>query len=341
MLGNGVPPPAWVAACVFWGGLSLGSLLLLLVHRLSGGAWGKTLRRPLLAAAGVLPLLLFLLLPLLATPERWYPWAGAGISGESIPVWYLNVSFFRLRTLLYVAVWLALAWAVGAWSRHDGAVAGRARRASPAGLILLFVTVSLAAFDWIMSLDPQWYSAIFGLLVTAGQATAALSLAVLWSLYARAATPLAPQQLHDCGNLLLTLLLLWTYLAGMQLITVWIADLPREIRWYLPRLQTDWRWLGLAVLTLHLFVPLPLLLSRGIKRSRNGLGLAAALLFCAQGLYALWLTLPSLRPEGLQLAPADLAVFTGTGGVWLAAFLWRSARGGVPQTGRPQAGEVT
>jgi hypothetical protein len=338
--GQGLPP-AWVATCVFWGGLSLGSLVLLMIHQLSGGAWGEALRRPLLAAAGVLPLLLVLLLPLLVTPERWYPWADTGLlTLDSVPVWYLNVPFFRLRALLYLVVWLTLAWAVGAWGRRDGTVARRARRISPGGLVILLGTTSLASFDWVMSLDPQWYSAIFGLLVTAGQVTAALALAVLWYAAARAATAPDPQLLNDFGNLLLTLLLLWTYLVGMQFITIWIADLPREIRWYLPRLQTDWRWMGLVILTLHLFVPLPLLLSRSIKRSRAGLGLAAALLLGAQGLYALWLTLPTLRPQGLQLALADLAVFAGVGGLWLSAFLWHSARIGVPQADRVQAGGV-
>jgi hypothetical protein len=331
-------PSAWVAACVFWGGLSLGSLVLLQVHQLSGGAWGEALHRPLLAAAGALPLLPLLLLPLLATPGQWYPWAHTDLPSGTVPVWYLNVPFFRLRTLLYLAVWLTLAWAVGSWDNRDEAAARRARRSSPAGLILLLVTTSLAAFDWIMSLDPRWYSAIFGLLVTAGQVTAALALAVLWCVVGRAATATDPQLRHDFGNLLLTLLLLWTYLVGMQFITIWIADLPREIRWYLPRLQTDWGWLGLAVLTLHLFMPLPLLLSRSTKRSRAGLGLAAALLLGGEGLYALWLTLPTLHPQGLQLSAADLAVFAGVGGLWLAFFLWRSAETGMPRAEASRAG---
>jgi hypothetical protein len=192
-----------------------------------------------------------------------------------------------------------------------------------------------------MSLDPQWYSAVFGLLVGTGQVSAALALVVLWRLAASGESNPAAERLHDFGNLLLTLVLLWTYLLFMQFLTIWIADQPREIRWYLPRLQSDWRWLGTVILTLHLFVLLPLLLSRAAKRVPAGVGLIAVLLLCAQALYALWLTLPTLRPEGFGIGATDLAWFAGAGAVWLAVFLWRSALAPLPPPAGARTGELT
>jgi hypothetical protein len=271
----------------------------------------------------VLPLTALLLVPVLLGLRSVYPWAGADVLPEA-GSWWLNTPFFVARTLLYVACWLVLARMLGALGDSGGPGPSQAR--SGVGLILLVATTSLAAFDWVMSLDPLWYSAALGLLVCAASAAAALALAVLWRLGTQGQGPAAPARLHDLGNLLLACLLLWSYLVFMQFVTVWIANLPWEIRWFLPRLDSGWRWLGVAVLTLQLLLSLPLLLSRAAKRAPITLGLAACLILCAQALYALWLTLPTLRPRAPGARAADLALFLGLGGIWLAAFLGRLRR---------------
>jgi hypothetical protein len=312
---------SFLSAWLFWGGLSVGSLALLLVHRLTGGRWGDDLRPPLVAAAATLPLVALLAVPLLLGLADLYPWAAAGEGGGAAgPAWLLNPSFFAIRCLCYLAIWLALAWMVGAF----GAPPRRLQGQGPGGLALslLALTTTLAAFDWVMSLDPLWYSAVFGLLVGVAQATAGLALAVLWLAGAHGGRAGA-DRLHDAGNLLLAGVLLWSYLALMQFLTVWIANLPHEIRWYVPRLQTGWQWLGAAVVCLQLLAPLPLLLSRRAKRSPGALALAAGLILCAQALYALWLTLPTLRPRAPRLDAADLGLFLGLGGLWLGVLLWR------------------
>jgi hypothetical protein len=188
--------------------------------------------------------------------------------------------------------------------------------------------MTLIAFDWVMSLDPEWYSAIFGLLVGVSQALAATALAVLWLGLERwrverrqpSGSGVTPRQSPDAGNLLLAILLLWGYLALMQLVTIWIANLPDEIRWLVPRLQTGWRWLGLAAVVLLPGLGLALLLSPRIKTHPRLLALAAGVVLAAQALYALWLTLPTLRPAGPRLTLLDLAVLLGAGALWLAAF---------------------
>lgn len=324
---GGTMPASYLAACIFWGGLSLGSLAWLMIHHLTGGGWGETLRPALLGAAAALPLLALLLLPLLADPDRLYAWAGGDAGAGTLPRWFLDPGLFAARGLLYLIAWLALAWTLGAWGEHTGREARRARAISAGGLVLLIATTSLAAFDWVMSLAAPWYSAVFGLLVGVGQATAALALAVLWHGASRPQDAPAPQRWHDLGNLLLALVLLWSYLALMQFLTIWIADLPAEIRWYLPRLGTEWRWLGVAAVSLALLLPLPLLLSRAVKRAPRALAGVAALVLGGQALYAWWLTLPSLHPQGLRIVPADLAWFVGVGGLWLAAARWRVSQG--------------
>ena len=330
---NGVE--ALVPALVFCGGLSAGSLVLLLVHGLTGGQWGEDLRPPLLAAAAALPLVALLALPLLlfvvwpglghVEPEL-YPWAAEAQGGGTNPAyWYLNPPAFMARTLAVLVLWLIVAWSVGAYARRSTSPPGIG--ASAFSLVLMVLSMTLFAFDWAMSLDPAWYSAVFGLLVGVAQTLAAMALASLWlglhrrRTAVRAASAGAPRLLPDAGNLLLALLLLWGYLTLMQLVTIWIANLPDEIRWFVPRLQTDWRSLGLVWLVLLPGLALPLLLSRHIKTRPGGLALAAGTVLLGQVLYTLWLTLPTLRPAGLRFSPLDLAVLAGAGALWLAAFV--------------------
>jgi hypothetical protein len=320
--GGGVLPSLlWPA--LFGLGLSVGSMGLMLVNRLTGGAWGELLSPALGAAAAVLPLTALLLAPVLLGLHSVYPWAGAHVLPEA-GSWWLNTPFFVVRTLLYAACWLVLARMLGALG--DSGSPGPSQARSGVGLILSVATTSLAAFDWVMSLDPLWYSTALGLLVCAASAAAALALAVLWRLGTQGQGPPPPARLHDLGNLLFACLLLWTYLVFMQFLTVWIANLPGEIRWFLPRMDTGWRWLGIAVLALQLLLALPLLLSRAAKRAPRTLGLAAGLILCAQALYVLWLTLPTLRPRAPGIRAADLGLFLGLGEIWLAAFLARLHR---------------
>jgi hypothetical protein len=320
-----------VPALVFCGGLSAGSLTLLLVHRLTGGSWGEDLRSPLAAAASALPLVGLLSMPLLVglvhAPTDIYPWAAETARGaDGLPArWYLNIPAFTVRTVVILLLWLVIAWSVGVYGARATLRPGAG--GSAAALVLMVVSMTLIAFDWVMSLDPHWYSAVFGLLVGVAQTLAAMALATLWlALHPRraASRPSArtrPRLSPDAGHLLLALLLLWGYLTLMQFVTIWIANLPDEIRWFVPRLQTGWRSLGLAWLVLLPGLALPLLLSRRVKTRPGALALTAGIVLLGQGLYALWLTLPTLRPAGPRFTPLDTAVLAGAATLWLAAYL--------------------
>jgi hypothetical protein len=319
---------SYLAVYVAFLGPVLGSMALLMVHRLAGnGDWGRELRVPLLAAMRVLPLLALLLLPILFGAAWLYPWLQATVPGDpdfARQRWYLNAPFFVLRAVLCFAAWLWLAHGLR-WRLANAQGDPSLPRFAALGLIVYLLSVSMAAVDWIMSLVPAWHSSIFGLIVAAGQLLAAAALGV-WCRTGRVAVTPPPAQRRDLGSILLVLVLAWAYLAFMDYLTVWSADLPGEIVWYLPRLRTSWRWLGVWLIVFHLLLPFAVLLSRRAKEHHLWLRGIAGLLLLAQATYALWLVLPSVRPHGFALAWSDLLAWLGIGGLCWALFDLRLAQ---------------
>jgi hypothetical protein len=316
---------SYLAAYVFFLGPALGSVALLMVHRLAGeGAWGREWRAALLAASRVLPLLGLLLLPILLGAAWLYPWMQAVVPGDPHVAqqrWYLNAPFFVLRAVVCFSVWLWLAHRLRRRLR-DPRLGASLPRFAALGLIVYLLTVSVAAVDWIMSLVPAWHSSIFGLIVATGQLLGAAALAT-WC-----CTDEHSSATHrgDSGSVVLVLVLAWSYLAFMDYLTVWIADLPGETVWYLPRLRTGWRWLGVWLIVFHLLLPFAVLLSRRAKRSLRWLRGIAGLLLLAQATYALWLVLPGLRPQGFALRWSDALAWLGIGGLCWALFDLRLAQ---------------
>jgi hypothetical protein len=288
----------WLAAWWFATGTLLGGLANVWLHQLTGGAWGKAVRAPLLRAARWLPLACLLFLPVLLGMRTLYPWLGHAPSGkpeEAFRDWWLSPGFFVARSIGYLLLWSALAWIETRARRRS---AGRAA----ACLLLYGVSVGLAAVDWIMSLQPHWYSSIFGWLAGAGQMLAGMALAVLL-----ADREAIRARLPDLGNLLLMYVLVWGYLSYSQFLIIWAADLPREIAWYLRRGSGLWTTVAWLLAAAHLFAPLALLLARRAKKAPQVMGLLAGGLLGAHLLDCWWLVLPSvegLRMSGLWFAPA-------------------------------------
>ena len=304
---------SYLFAWLFWLAPALGSLGLLMVHALTGGDWGLALRPALLAASRRLPLLGVLLLPVLVGVGVLFPWADAQAADPGLDPqrWWLNVPFFVVRAGIVFGLWLWLAHGL----RHRLATPAAGRWAA-GGLVLYVITVSLAAVDWIMSLLPRWHSTTLGILVGTAQLLAAAGLAVWVSVTRRDSTSPAwtARRLNDLGSILLVLVLAWGYLAFMDYLTVWIADLPAETAWYLPRVQTGWRWLGAFLALFHLALPFAVLLSRQAKQRVAWLAGVALWLFVAQVGYVAWLVLPGLRDHAL--AWSDPLAWIGIGGLW-------------------------
>jgi hypothetical protein len=314
--------------------LSLGSMALLMVHVLTGGGWGWYLRPQLLAAMRPLPWLAVLWLPLLLGMRLLYPWAVPGAMADAAlrrQAWYLDEGFFIVRMLVCFGVWLWLASALR--RRLDRTDDTDLSRFAALGLIVYLLTVTTAAVDWVMSLVPAWRSSVFGLIVATSQLLGAAALGVGYAAFQhrRDDTPAHPpaepaRLLGDVGKLLLTLVLAWSYLAFMDYLTAWIADLPAETVWYLPRLKTSWSALGAVLVVFHLAVPFAVLLSRQAKHHAGWLLAVAALLLVMHYAYLLWLVVPSFRAAGFALAWTDPLAWLGIGGWWWLLFdaRWRA-----------------
>jgi hypothetical protein len=293
---------AWLASCWFDLGLILGALTWLWIHRLSGGGWGIALRPHVLGLAARLPRALLFCAPLLFGLRLLYPWLGQAARAAGSPVadpafleaWHAP-AFLAARLVVYAAVWLALARAARRPLSGGGAASA---------LMLHLVVTSLASVDLLAALVPGWSSSVFGLLAISGQAFGggAAAIALACSAQRRGASqpvsdgvPLS----RDYGNLLLTAVLFWAYLSFMQLLIIWAENLPREISWYVPRLQTGWLLVGVGLVAFHFALPLFLLLFRSIKDSPARLEYLALAMVAAHALDVAWLVLPSVAPHEL------------------------------------------
>ncbi|HEX3098526.1 MAG TPA: hypothetical protein VHQ02_12460 [Usitatibacter sp.] len=330
---------SYLFAWLFLLSVSLGALANLMVHSLTGGRWGEPVRPAWIAAARLLPLVALLFVPILLGMPRLYPWV------ES-PGAYLNAPFFAARSIAYLAIWIVLG---AAFLRADrasvdpasGGSAG-AQRIAAAGLIVYGLTVSLAAVDWIASLTPHWYSSAFGLVIGTGQMLAGAAFGVAaasgsFGALARVPRPAGDEptrlRFHDLGNLLLMYVLTWAYLAYTQFLIIWSENLPHEIRWYVPRVQTGWAALGIFLVAFHFFLPLLILLSRTAKRSPALLGAIAMGLLLAHLADAFWLVVPTFRTAGFAISWTDILALVVLAGVW--GWAWRRMSAG----GRAVSGE--
>ncbi|MBV8742770.1 MAG: hypothetical protein JOZ12_13360 [Sinobacteraceae bacterium] len=314
---------SYLFAFVFFTGLSVGSLALLMAHILTGGAWGEELRPFLLAAARTVPLQALLAVPILVGLPVLYPWAraDAGLHDALLRAqsWYLAPTFFVVRTIAYFALWTLFLWLIGRHRSQPSAERSLAAAAA-SGLIVFALSSLLAATDWLMSLLPHWHSSTFGMLVATGWMLAAAALAILYAAGRKPIAAQSPQLLADLGNLLLVFVLAWAYLAYMQYLTIWIADLPAETSWYIPRTLTSWRAVAAFLIAFQFAVPFAMLLSRRTKRRASWLAGIAALLLIAHVADAFWLTAPTLRPSGFDARGSDLLALLGMGALWWALY---------------------
>jgi hypothetical protein len=316
-------------------GIPLGSMAILMVHNLTGGAWGEFTRPALESAMSLLPTSLVMSIPLWFGLPSLYVWAQPDAVNESAllqaKAWYLNSGFFSVRSAICFATWLGLAHMLRRYSsarNSDPAspAAQRLRALSALGLLLYVPTVTVAAVDWIMSLNPQWYSSSFGLLAVLGQGLAAFACAIAaaaWLRQGRHPGMEVPAVFQDLGNLLLMFVMTWTYLAFTQYLITWAENLPDEITWYLPRVETSWRLAALFLVAFHFAIPFLVLLSRQAKRAPRILGTLALGLLFAHLIDAFWMVIPTFRPNGFTLAWSDLFAAAALLGIWLAQFAKR------------------
>jgi len=323
---------AYLLAYVFWLEIALGCLGLLMLHHLVGGRWSALIRRLLETGAMTLPLLALLFIPLILGMITLYPWMNAEHVQQSTllqqKTGWLNVPFFLARSALYFAVWITLALLFNRWSlaqdrTGDAKFARWMRRLSAVGMILYMVTATFAGYDWLMSLEPEWFSSIYGLLFIAGQALAALSLAIIGLILLAREKGTSRQWIksfNDLGNFLLGFVMIWAYFTYSQFLVIWSANIPEEGIWYYHRMAGGWQNVALVLLGVQFVLPFVLLLSRGIKRSTGWLMAVALLVFLARAVDLYWLIMPAFYPEGFHFHWLSVALFFAIGGSWILIF---------------------
>jgi hypothetical protein len=325
---------SYLMGYLFWFGIALGSLPLVMLHHLTGGAWGLAIRRVLEAGTRTLPFMVLLFVPIVLGMHSIYSWthpdvvAADEVLRHKAP--YLNRAFWIARAVLYFAIWIGLASLLTGWSREQDRTAdvGLARRMqilSGPGIVFYFLAVTFAAIDWVMAIDAHWYSTIFGPLVAIGQVLNAFSFAILLLALLSGRAPFSrvihPGIFQDLGKLLLAFVMVWAYFSFSQYLIIWAGNLPEEIRWYLGHSKGGWLALGLFILVFQFFVPFFLLLSRDLKRDMRRLAGVALLVMVMRFIDLFWTVAPLFHPEHLAVHWLDVAAPAGIGGIWLWMFL--------------------
>ena len=313
--------------------LSVGPLAWLMLQYITGGAWGVIIRRPCEAAARTLPLVALMFLPILIGIPNLYEWSHPArvLADEALkhkqP--YLNVPFFLIRTAVYFGGWWFLGWFLNRCSAREdseghAAVHGKMSRISAPGLLFWGISVTFMSIDWVLSLNPKWFSTIFGLLFMANQGLTSMAfliaLMVMLYQYRPMSEILTPRHLHDLGKFLLALVMVWAYFSFSQFLIIWSGNLPEEIPWYITRLNHGWQYVALALVIGHFALPFALLLSRDLKRNFKLLATIAVFILFMRLVDCYWLVTPEGRTT-LGVSLTDFTAPVGLIGIWLWHFL--------------------
>jgi hypothetical protein len=316
--------PAWLVAFLYWLAMPLGAVALILVHDLTGGRWMATARPVLNAAAATMPLATIAFLPILGGLGHLYPWSHPG--GAPGNAFYLNEPFFIARAVVYLIVWNLLA-AYALWfSRADGEGAPpHLAWISGIGLLLMAYTVTFASIDWVLSIEPHFWSSIFPMFFAAGEFNASLALVCLVVALRGPPVSLAPREfrsdLRDLTAILLATIMFWGYTEYCQFLVIWEENLRTEIVWYVRRMAGPWKAVMYAIAAAGFGIPFLVLIWGPAKRSRAVVAAICALVLAAHLVDLWWLILPEYPQARFGLI--DLAAPLALGGLWCFLFLWR------------------
>jgi len=325
---------SYLFAYVFWSGLTLGCLGIFFLHNVVGGNWGVAIRRLVESGLQTLPLVLLFVVPIFFALGVLYKWTDATYRAEHFATGhkavYMNPTFFIIRTVLYFLIW----WFSGSRilkmaNEHDRtgdhSLFLKIKRRSAPALLIYVVTTTYAFIDWIMSLEPDWYSTIYGWMFTVGMVIMTfsflLALLVLLSKREPFASFLTRQHYHDIGNLMLAFTMLWAYMSFAQFLIIWAENLPDEIPWYVRRFSGGWGYIAWTIAIFHFCVPFYLLLLRFVKKNPSRLRTLAIWIIIMHALDVFWIVEPAFRQRGLEVYWTDAAAWIALGGIWLAVYI--------------------
>lgn len=325
---------SYLFGIVFWLGIGLSVMGILMLHHLVSGRWGYVLRRPLEAGSRTLMWMAIFFIPVVLGIHYLYIWSRpAAVAADPMlqqKQFYLNTPFFIVRQIGYFIIWILIAYFLTRWSAQQDETADpdlvrKMRNLSGPGLALYGFTVSFAGFDWMLSLEPHFFSTIYGMMFVVTEAVGGMAFITLVAYFLSRRDPLTeiikPSQFHDFGNLLLVFTLLWAYLSFDQFLIIWSGNLQNEIPWYFIRINRQWAAIALALVVFHFAVPFLLLLQRFITFRKQYLAWVAGLLFLMSILDLFWLMVPSYEKIGPQFHWSDWLALIGLGGIFLAIFV--------------------
>jgi hypothetical protein len=333
---------AYLFSFLFWLGISLGCLAILLLHFTVSSRWGVTIRRITEAGAGNIVVLAVLFIPILFGLSYVFPWARAGAFDAPPPETqmqfkqaYLSMPFFLIRAIIYFVAWGLLAWNANRMSARLNTAAGnevlrgRLQGLGAFGMIIYLFTMTFAAVDWSMSLQPFWNSTVYGLLTIIGQVLSAMSFSILLlnlipslSLGRRWEQSSTPVPYRDLGALLMTLVMGWAYLAYFQLLIIWAANIPREVIWYTARIEGGWNILAILVTVFQFALPFLMLLSIRARHNLKVLAGLGGMLLLVNLINVFWHVKPAFSPSMFSISWLDLVMPFAMGGLWLAGFFY-------------------
>ena len=334
---------SYLAPYMLFLALTLGGLFMVVMFHLTGTRWGIVVRRVAEIVANnawvMAILILPILIPMLMGNHHLYMWTDHEVVAQNHALHakapYLNVSFFAARMVFYFAVWILLAWYYLRKSsaqdvQADPRLSNGPRKWSGPAMILFGLTMTFAAFDLLMSLEPGWFSTIFGVYYFATCVLMIYCSQVLllhWlQRRGRLLHSVNIEHYHDLGKMMFAFVFFWGYIGFSQFMLIWYANIPEETVWFQPRMNTSWAWWSLLLLFGHLLIPFPGLLSRHMKRHRLLLQCWAAwlILMCWADMY--WLVMPTMSPHGFTFHLLDITCLLGIGGISIAAIAHRAKR---------------
>ena len=343
---------SYLTGFAFWFTIAAGGLFFTMLHHLTGATWSVVLRRVSESLMWVLPFMAILFIPILFGMHDLYHWTHAEVVAEDAILKgkepFLNIGFFITRTVIYFAVWTLLVFLLNKFSlRQDSGHSEQLRlrfvRTSAPGMIVFALTLTFASFDWLMSLDPHWYSTIYGVYIFAGAVCAMFTVMTLFLMSLRKREILdkvvTVEHYHDLGKLTFAFMVFWGYMAFSQYFLIWYGNIPEETIWFLNRWEGSWKTVTLILVFGHFVVPFIILMTRGAKRKLGALKVLAGWLLAMHLVDMYWLVMPTLHEKGVSISWIDFATVAGIGGVFFWIFWNRFASRPVVPVGDPKLGQ--
>ena len=330
---------SYLWAFAYWCGIALASVVLLQIFHAVRARWMVVLRRAVETMAVSVVVFVVLFIPIALGMHHLYSWVdpSPNLPHEALRLLahkraYLNPTGFVVRGLGYVLVAALISHRLFGFSTKqdqsgDVQLTVRQRRFGTGALPFIALAFSFAAFDWMMSLDPLWFSTIFGVYFFAGSFVSTISLLVIVTDRARGKNLygdfVSQEHIHNLGKLMLAFTCFWAYIGFSQFLLIWIASVPEEVPYYILRMKGEWAGIGIFLIFGHFVLPFGALLSRSLKRNRSRLVLVAFWILLVHAVDLYWLIMPALSPDGPPFHWTMLTAFVGIGGLAIAFAIWR------------------